>query len=92
MARRVQSELQYDSRTRVYHFVGERLPLPAPGTYDPTAWTPPTRRRYDVHMQGDGLWWLVLNGARVQSGDSLVPNRANARKIIVAWRARNGQS
>lgn len=79
---------EYDSCTRVYHFTGERLPLPAPGTYDASAWTPPTHRRYAVHMQGDGIWWLEQNGAQVASGDCLCPSRANARKVILNYRER----
>lgn len=90
MARRTQSGIQYDGCTRIYHFVGERLPLPDPSTYDASKWTPPTHRRYDVHMQGDGIWVLMANGAKVDSGDGRVPSGQNARKIVLEWRARHG--
>lgn len=88
--RKPTSGIQYDSCTRIYFFEGERLPMPAPGTYDASAYVPPDRRYYAVHMQGDGLWWLELNGVKVNSGDGRLPSRANARKIVIDYRAMFG--
>ena len=88
--RKPTSGIQYDGCTRIYHFVGERLPEPDPSTYDASKWTPPSHRRYDVHMQGDGIWVLLMNGAQVTSGDARLPSRANARKIVIDYRAKFG--
>lgn len=64
-----QPRFTFSHRTTVYTFTGRRLDPPRPGSYDPAAWTPPTRQILKVEMQDDGLWRILLFDTVIESGD-----------------------
>lgn len=66
-----------------YTFKGEKIPLPDPGTYDATKWTPPTHKSYTVDFQNDGLWRITVgSGAVVDMGEGEKPSRKRALELI----------
>lgn len=79
--------LSYEGKTSVYHFRGERLDPPPPGSYDAAAWTPPTHRLYRVEFQNDNTahWTIFQNDAAVDYGDWETPSKANARRLVLAY-------
>ena len=79
--RKPTSGIQYDSCEITYTFRGERLTGPFAKV--------PGYRMYDVRMKA-GLWWLSVCGTLVTSGDGWLPSRANAKRIILDWRAKSG--
>jgi hypothetical protein len=73
----------FSHRTTVFTFTGRRLDPPKPGSYDPAAYTPPTRQIFKVEMQDDGIWRVLLFGTEVASGDSgQSASRHNAATIL----------
>lgn len=79
------SQPKFSHSITTYVFVGEKLTLPAPGTYDPTNYTPPTHRTYEVMVSNDGFWQLSVLGTKVRSGDFGDRSRAFAKNIIERW-------
>lgn len=75
-------KLELIHRKAVYTFKGGALPIPAPGTYDATAWTPPTHRIYVVDVFSDGMWSLSVNGAMIKSGAGGASSVAFARSMV----------
>jgi len=74
---------RFSHRTTTYTFTGRSLEPPAPGTYDPKAYTPPTRQILKVEMQDDGMWRILMFDTQISSGDSgQAPSRQNALRIL----------
>jgi hypothetical protein len=76
------SPLTFSHEDRSYVFMGRMLPLPEPGTYDASKWTPPTHQYFRVIIQDDGMWQVKYHGAVIASGDGAKRSRKNAKALI----------
>lgn len=85
------TDLEFSHSVTTYVFKGEPLPQPAPGTYDASAWTPPTHRMYKVEFQNGGKWWLEAGLVVVDQGDFEKPSRKRALELIEEYRARQAK-
>lgn len=84
--------LSYEGKTSIYYFRGERLDPPAPGTYDASAWTPPTHRIYRVEFQHDDTasWTIFQNDVRVLYGCWETPSQWKAKQLVLEYIKRRG--
>lgn len=76
------NELEYSHKTTAFVFLGRHLKPPAPGSYDATKWTPPTRQVFRVEIQNDGCWRILVNGTDVACGEGATAVVSAARQLL----------
>lgn len=81
--------LEFSHSKTAFTFQGKELPQPAPGTYDATAWTPPTHRMYRVEVYNNKLWQLYVGNVLVEEGEDGSGTRKWARAKVEAYQKKH---